>query len=106
MPPDPDKNSPQDQEDLRRQLEHLQAVIEEYQAREASTREAEKRLRAVVESSPVVFFAMDAEGYFTLSEGKGLENLGLEPNQVVGMSAFEMYADTPRILNNIRKCLG
>ncbi len=104
MTPDPDKNSPQDQEDLRRQLEHLQAVIEDYRAKEATARDTELRLRSVVESAPIVLFAMDAEGRFTLSEGKGLEGLGLKPGQAVGMSAYEMYADTPRILNNIRKC--
>jgi len=33
---------------------------------------------------PIVFYALDSNGIFFLSEGKGLKKLGLEPGQVVG----------------------
>ncbi len=102
-PREPDNKSP---EALRRELEELRAVIARYRERESLARDTELRLRSVVESAPIVLFAMDADGRFTLSEGRGLEPLGLKPGQVVGMSAFELYKDTPQILKNIRACLA
>ena len=67
---------------------------------------AEERLRMVVANSPVVLFALDADGVFTLSEGKGLQALGLAPGEIVGRSVFEVYKDVPQIVENIRRALG
>ena len=50
----------------------------------------------------MVLFALDADGVFTLSEGKALERLGLEPGEVVGRSVFEVYADDPQIARGRR----
>jgi len=51
---------------------------------EKALRESEARLRAVIGSTPVVLFALDQRGVVTLSEGKGLERLGLAPGEMVG----------------------
>ena len=67
--------------------------------------ETEQRLRAIVAKAPVVFFAVDMEGTFTLSEGFALQKLGLQPGEAVGRSVFEMYRDHPRILENVRRAL-
>jgi len=67
--------------------------------------ETEQRLRTVVTKAPVVFFALDKEGVFTLSEGLALQKLGLQPGEAVGRSVFEMYSDHPRILENVRRAL-
>jgi len=40
-----------------------------------------------------------------LSEGKGLQVLGLKPSEVVGQSAFGVYSDVPEIVRNIRRAL-
>jgi PAS domain S-box-containing protein len=66
----------------------------------------EERLRMVVSNAPIVLYALDKEGRFTLSEGKGLEALRLKPGQVVGQSAFELYRDAPQILENLRQALA
>jgi two-component system cell cycle sensor histidine kinase/response regulator CckA len=67
--------------------------------------ETEQRLRTIVTKAPVVFFALDLNGVFTLSEGSALQKLGLQPGEVVGRSVFEMYSDHPRILMNVRRAL-
>ena len=67
---------------------------------------AEVHLRAVAANLPVVLFALDREGVFTLSEGRGLEALGLEPSQVIGRSAFEMYREAPQIVEDVRRALS
>jgi two-component system cell cycle sensor histidine kinase/response regulator CckA len=67
--------------------------------------EVEKRLATVISKAPVVFFAIDADGVFTLSEGRALEKLGLKAGEVIGRSLFEMYADNPRIVADARRAL-
>jgi two-component system cell cycle sensor histidine kinase/response regulator CckA len=73
---------------------------------EEALRNAEERLRSVVANAPVVLFAIDEHGTFTLSEGQGLAGLGLRPGQVVGCSAFELYAQHPQILANFRRAMA
>lgn len=79
-------------------------VTEKKQAREA-LRKAEKRLRTVVGSAALILFATDKNGVFTLSEGEGLKSLSLTPGELVGKSAYEVYADTPQVGENIRRAL-
>ncbi len=62
-------------------------------------------LKVVVGCAPIVLFALDAEGIFTLSEGRGLDILGLKPGEVVGKSVFDLYNDYPVILDSCRRAL-
>jgi two-component system cell cycle sensor histidine kinase/response regulator CckA len=70
---------------------------------EEALRQAEERLRTVVNKSPLVLFALDREGRFILSEGKGLERLNLKPGEVVGQSAYKFYAEAPLVLDCLRR---
>jgi len=76
----------------------------------AETNEAliarEQMLRTAVSGAPVILFAMDADGVFTLVQGSGLENLGESPDDIVGLSCFERYADRPDILEGFEKALA
>ena len=82
----------------------LQDVTERRQVEEA-LRKAEANLRTVISHAPIVLFAIDSEGLFTMSEGRGLDSLGLQPGQVVGMSAFDLYEGFPDLLDLIRRAL-
>ena len=66
---------------------------------------AEQRLRTLVTTAPIVLFALDANGIFTLSEGKALQKLGLKPGEAIGRSVFEMYANYPEIVASARRAL-
>lgn len=72
---------------------------------EAALREA-ARLRMVVDNAPIVLFAIDATGKFTLSEGRGLKVLGLEPGQVEGHSVYDLYKDEQVLVANVRRALA
>ena len=61
---------------------------------------------AVPEGMPFIVFALDADGVFTASDGEGLSALGLEPGEVVGRSAFEVYRGVPAILDNLDRALS
>ena len=66
---------------------------------------AEQRLQALINRLPIIQFALDRDGIFTLSEGQSLTLLGLQPGQVVGLSVFDLYREMPDILDNLRRCL-
>lgn len=52
--------------------------------------ESEERLRTVINNAPIVLYAVDEAGVFTVSEGKGLEG-SLKPGEIVGRSALDLY---------------
>jgi PAS domain S-box-containing protein len=66
----------------------------------------EQRLRAVIANAPIMLFALDRSAVFTLSEGRGLDELGLKPGEVVGQSVFDVYRDAPQVLSNVRRALA
>ena len=83
----------------------LRDVTDQRRAERARER-AEERLHTLVSGCPIVLFAIDRSGIFTLSEGQGLAALGLLPGQVVGQSVFTIYRDTPDILDHVRRALS
>ena len=80
--------------------------ITERLAQERALRSSKERLRTVVAGAPLVLFALDKVGVFTLVEGKGLEGIGVRPAQLVGQSAFQVYADLPQALADLRRALA
>jgi len=73
---------------------------------EEDLRRSKEHLRTVISNAPLVLFAMDAKGVFTLCEGRGLEELGLKAGEAVGKSAFEIYKNAPQIRLNVRRALS
>lgn len=65
-------------------------ITDRKQAEEA-LQQSEALLRTVVTNVPVILFALDRRGRFTLWEGKGLEPLGGTPGELVGQSVFERF---------------
>jgi PAS domain S-box-containing protein len=80
--------------------------VTERRAQERALRGSKERLRTLVASAPLILFALDKQGAFTLAEGKGLDVLGLRPAQLVGQSVFEVYADAPETLVEVRRALA
>ncbi|MGP8247101.1 MAG: response regulator [Bryobacteraceae bacterium] len=74
--------------------------------RAAALEASEQRLHAVMSNEPIVLFALDAHGVYTLSEGKGLRALGRKPGEVVGQSFFDVNKDRPTVLACIRRALA
>jgi PAS domain S-box-containing protein len=72
--------------------------ITERKHAEQALREREAQLRSIIENAPLVFATLDPDGTFTLSEGKALATLGLQPGQVVGGNLYQLYADFPDII--------
>jgi two-component system cell cycle sensor histidine kinase/response regulator CckA len=73
---------------------------------EQALRLSEARLRTVLANLPIIVFTLDPAGIFTLSEGRGLDALGLQPGEVVGRSAFELYRDHPQVCESLTRALA
>ncbi len=91
-------------------LRPLTAAVErellERMKTEIALRIKENQFRTIVNHTPIVLWSVDAEGRFTVSEGKALALLGLKPGEVVGRSVFEVYRNNPPLLENIRRGLA
>lgn len=66
----------------------------------------EERIRTITSSLPVILFAIDRNGVFTLSDGSALGTLGLQPGQIVGLSMDAVYRDMPDIVGYVRRALA
>ena len=73
---------------------------------EEGLRESGQRLQAIASNAPVIIFALDSEGVFTFEDGAVLKTLGLEPGRSMGHSVFELYAELPDVLENVRRALS
>ncbi len=63
-------------------------------------------LNLIFTHSAIILWICNAEGIFTLSEGKGLTELGLKSGEVVGKSIFDVYQDYPQVIANTRQALS
>jgi PAS domain S-box-containing protein len=66
----------------------------------------EALIRTTIDNLPIIFYMIDNDGLFKLSIGAGLKSLGLKPNQVVGLSAFDLYKEYPQIIESVKKALA
>ena len=73
---------------------------------EAELDAARRRLGFILDTAPIIVFAVDENGVFTLSEGRGLQGLALKPGQLVGQSVFDVYHDYPTVISNVRRALA
>jgi PAS domain S-box-containing protein len=63
------------------------------------------QLRTVLTHAPIMLFAFDERGIITLSEGRGIQALGLEPGEHVGCSVFEVFKTYPWVAESARRAL-
>jgi len=64
-----------------------------------------QQLLAVLSHFPGVVFAADRDGIITLQHGKGLTAMGLRPEDIVGRSIFDVYANMPSIMEGAHSAL-
>ncbi|PSP59645.1 hypothetical protein BRC73_06415 [Halobacteriales archaeon QH_7_66_37] len=67
--------------------------------------ELETALETLLSNVPVVFYAFDADGVFTRSQGQALEGIGFEPGEAVGESVFDLYDHRPEIIEHCERAL-
>lgn len=76
-----------------------------YQELEEELLGTQRNLRAVIAHAPILLFAVDKNGIFTLLEGQALANLGWKPSEIMGRSIYDLYRGHPQIPSNILRVL-
>ncbi|MDB5049709.1 MAG: domain S-box protein [Fibrobacteres bacterium] len=84
----------------------LAVDVTERRRAEEDLRRSKEHLRTVISNAPIVLFALDAKGTFTLCEGRGLEAMGLKSGEAMGKSAFELFRHAPQVRMNVRRALS
>jgi len=82
----------------------IDTAVGQYRAERELERQYE-RLDTVASNAPVVLFTLDPDGVFTVSKGRGLEQLGVESGEVVGQSVFDVYGGHEGILSDAQRAL-
>ena len=108
--PSGQRHEEQTREALLRVNQDLEERVRErtalYELANAALQESEQRLRTVIGNAPIVLFALDSEGVFTLAEGKALDDLGMAQDELLGCSVFDMFASQPEVLESVRTALA
>ncbi len=84
----------------------LAVDVTERRRAEEDLRRSKEHIRTIIANAPLVMFALDAKGVFTLCEGRGLESLGLRTGEAIGKSAFDIYKHEPQVRLNVRRALS
>ncbi len=66
----------------------------------------EERLTTVVSNAPIILFSLDANGRITLLEGKGLDALGLQSDELIGQEVAEVFARAPEFVQSMQGALA
>ena len=66
-------------------------------------KQRDMQLSSLLSNAPIVLSVMDRDGVYTQSRGKGLEQIGLVENEIVGRLCDEVYKDHPEVLAAFKK---
>lgn len=84
----------------------LQTELAEREAISAALHVSRERLRTVVSNAPIALLATNSSGTITLSTGTILHRLGRSESDLVGHSAFEVYAHIPAFVRDLQAALS
>ena len=65
----------------------------------------ELRLDAVIEQAPIILFVLDRQARFTYCAGRGMQDVQLKAEELLGRCADEVLADLPQVPEAIRRTL-
>lgn len=68
-------------------------------------KESEQKLKVILNNLEFVIFQIDKNGIFLILEGCGLERIGVKPQQIIGLSAFDMQDRLPEFTISVRRVL-
>ena len=89
--------------------EGMWAIVRDKSKRKAAENvlfEKEQQLKLILENIPGMFFALDKEGVFILSEGQQLASIEKKPNEVIGKSVFDLFRNHPEIISCIKRAFN
>jgi PAS domain S-box-containing protein len=92
--------------ELARKRAMFRGELEQRLEVQGQLRESEARVRAMIDSAPIVLFAIDREGAITFSAGVGPDPLGKKPGEAIGWPAADLFNDHQDVVDGIRNALS
>lgn len=89
--------------------DYLQAIVRDVTEQKEAERElteSRSRFKSIIENTQGIVFMLDQNLRFILSEGRGLSALNLNPGEIVGQTAFDVYKEYPAVIENLKKALN
>ncbi|MDM8526586.1 GAF domain-containing protein [Anaerolineales bacterium HSG24] len=86
-------------EAARKQIKELETLAAENSKTKRALHVSRQQLKSVVTSVPLILWSTNSNRVLTLLEGKGLQTLYLEPEQLIGRPVDDLFRDYPEILN-------
>jgi len=80
--------------------------ITERKAQEQALHASQERLDIATSAAPLILFALDKRGIFTFSRGRALRTLGFHNDELVGQSFFNVFADMPSLVQDVKRTLS
>ncbi len=80
--------------------------VTERKLAEEALQQSEEHLRTIFAGAPLILFALDQEGRFTLLEGRGLDALKLRSNELLHRSVFDLADQIPQLATDVRRSLA
>ena len=65
-----------------------------------------EKLSLTLNAAPLILWTTDMDGTFTVSEGRGLTDVGLAAGAAVGQNVREVYAAAPQVIANVMRALA
>ncbi|NOK60851.1 MAG: hypothetical protein GFH27_549289n166 [Chloroflexi bacterium AL-W] len=66
----------------------------------------QERFNMVLAHAAIVVFALDSVGTVTHLEGKGLRRLSVEPDNLLGVSIYDLAREMPDVIENVQYALA
>ncbi|MBK8876556.1 MAG: response regulator [Bacteroidia bacterium] len=73
---------------------------------ELALQESERKLETVIAKSPIILFAINKEGQFTMFKGRGVELLNVNPEDIIGKNFIETHRILPIDIKSLRNVIG
>lgn len=73
---------------------------------ERALQESERKLETVIAKSPIILFAINKEGQFTMFKGRGIELLNVNPEDIIGKNFIETHRILPLDIKSLRNVIG
>ena len=70
------------------------------------SRVAERQLQTVLDNAPILLFAFDKDGRYTMTAGREADKLARKPGELVGQTVWQRHRNEPHILDHARRALA
>lgn len=90
---------------IRRAAQQIDRGVAEREKADQSRRESEERLRTVINSAPILLWAVDQDGKIAVLEGRGLRLLDINAEKGLGRSFNEVYQAIPQLVDEMKAAL-